>query len=384
MICRSESTMMGTDLKSRARTLVANFLILALSCFAGLFLAEWIVRLALPQALILRRPDVWYPVEGLGWNRAPNLDTMVNFGGAGAVRLITDGEGNRIGAAGKVQAPVIRILALGDSFVEALQVEHEQTMTWLLQEAITQQTVRPTEVVCAGVGGWGLNQYLLQSKIMLARSRFDLQLVFFYLENDLVGAKVDKYPPRHPAPYHHLRLPKKFNAAEMIEAIFYPINDWLETRSHAFILFRNRMQPLLARMGLTATTIPKVIFRSAANQEFWDITADICREIAANGMEQGVTTLFILIPPAYSFIDVPLKELGYDPQTMDLNQPYRIMKAKFEANRLQVVDLVPAFEEKHRAGWSCYGNIDSHFNAEGHRAAANAILPHALAELRKK
>jgi hypothetical protein len=384
MIGRNESTMKGNDLKSRARALFVNFLISAFSCFAGLLLAELIVRLALPQTLILRRPDVWYPVEGLGWNRTPNLDTIVNFGGAGAVRLLTDGEGNRISAAGKVHSPAIRILALGDSFVEALQVEYEQTMTWLLQEAITQQTARPTEVVCAGVGGWRPNQYLLQSKTMLARSRFDLQLVFFYLENDLVGAKVDKYPPRHPAPYHRLRLPKKLNTDEMIEAFFYPINDWLETRSHAFILFRNRMQPLLARMGLTATTLPEVIYRSVANQEFWDITADICQEIAANGMEQGIATLFILIPPAYSFIAVPLQELGYDPQTMDLSQPYRIMKAKFEARRLHAIDLMPPFQEKHRAGLSCYGSVDSHFNAEGHRTAANTILPDALAALRKR
>lgn len=64
-------------------------------------LAEGIVRLVLPQALILRRPDVWYPVAGLGWDRSPNLDTTVNFGGAGPVRLITDNEGNRIGRNGR-------------------------------------------------------------------------------------------------------------------------------------------------------------------------------------------------------------------------------------------------------------------------------------------
>jgi hypothetical protein len=116
---------MDSKLKMKARAFFFNFFLFILSCFVGLLIAELIVLTVSPQNLILRRPDVWYPVEGPGWNRAPNLDTPVNFGGAGAVRLITDGEGNRIGAAGKVQSPAIRILALGDSFVEALQIEYE-------------------------------------------------------------------------------------------------------------------------------------------------------------------------------------------------------------------------------------------------------------------
>ena len=106
------------------RKLFIRAFLMAASCGIALLLAELIVRLFLPQSLILPRPDVWYPVAGLGWNRAANLDTKVNFGGAGQVRLITDGEGNRIGANGKVQDPELRILALGDSFVEALQVEY--------------------------------------------------------------------------------------------------------------------------------------------------------------------------------------------------------------------------------------------------------------------
>jgi hypothetical protein len=254
-------------------------------------------------------------------------------------------------------------------------------MTWLLQEAITQQTAMPTEVVCAGVGGWGPNQYLLQSKAMLARSRFDLQLVFFYLGNDVEKEKIEKYPRRHPAPYHRLRLPSKLNSGEIIEAFCYPINDWLETRSQAFILFRNRMQPLLARLGLTALSIPFNVYRAAADKDWWDVTADICREIQMNGARYGIPTIFILIPPDYFFVDAPLKELGYDPATMDLTQPYRLMKPKLEAKGLQMVDLMPPFKERLNEGIRCYGDIDSHLNAEGHSIAAKVILPCVLAKL---
>jgi hypothetical protein len=68
---------------------------------------------------------------------------------------------------------------------------------------------------------------------------------------------------------------------------------------------------------------------------------------------------------------------------MDLTQPYRITKPKLEAKGLQMVDLMSAFQERCRAV-NCYGAVDTHFNVEGHRVAANVILPYVLAELHKK
>ena len=254
-------------------------------------------------------------------------------------------------------------------------------MTGLLQKAIAEQTGKRAEVVCAGVGAWGPNHYLRQSQVKLAAAAFHLQLVFLYLENDIEKAKVDHYPPHHLAPYHDLRLPRQLTSEEIINAFLYPINDWLEVRSHAFILFRNRMQPLLARLGLTAGSIPNVLYRANAGKPWWDITADICQEIAGTGEHYGIPTLFILLPPSFSFIDAPLRELGYDSKTMDLLQPYRLMKPRLEARDLKLVDLMPAFKARSREGVSCYGEVDTHFNAEGHRLAAEVILPAVIAAL---
>jgi hypothetical protein len=239
-------------------------------------------------------------------------------------------------------------------------------------------------VQCAGAGGWGPNQYLLLSKSKLASARLDMQLVFLYLENDVEQVRVESYPPRHPAPYHKLRLPRRMTQAELIDAIFYPINDWLETRSHAFILFRTRMQPLLARWGLSATVIPYTVYRSAVDKNWWDLTSDVCHEIALNGARHGIPTIFILIPPAFFFREQALDDYGYEAATMDLTQAYRIMKPKLEAKGLQIVDLVPAIEARMKSGIDCFGEIDSHFNAEGHRVAANVILPVILSHWHNK
>lgn len=67
--------------------------------------------------------------------QAPNLDTRINTGER-EVRLLTDAAGHRIGPDPRPEA-TYRVLALGDSYQAALQVEHEQTFTALLERRLT-------------------------------------------------------------------------------------------------------------------------------------------------------------------------------------------------------------------------------------------------------
>lgn len=357
--------------------LVARIGVAIASLVIALLLAEGAVRLLHPQPLVLRRPDVWYPVAGLGWNRAANLDTTVNFGGAGVVHLRTDAEGNRIRAtaSGDARPPALRVLAIGDSFVEALQVEYEETMTARVEDALARAMDVGVEVRCAGVGGFNPNQYRLLSRQRLQQARYDLQLVFLYTGNDVVDAPADWLPPRHPAPVHRLRAPRSASFAEVRDAIFHPVNGWLEERSQAFLLLRREMEPLLARVGLTAKTIPFHIRKRDAGAARWDVTADVCAGIARDAAGQNVPTAFVLIPPAFAFVDEPLAELGFDPETMDLLQPHRLLRRKLEVRGLWIIDLLPAFARSTAEGACCYGEVDSHLNAEGHRVAASVIAP---------
>ncbi|MEW6269256.1 MAG: hypothetical protein AB1689_08175 [Thermodesulfobacteriota bacterium] len=368
---------------TRGRRALAIVLAAGASTVVALLVAEVGVRALAPQSLILRRPDVWYPVQGLGWRRSPNLDTTVNFGGAGVVRLRTDADGNRVATPARAgeAPPEVRVLAIGDSFVEALQVEYEDTMTARLEDDLERTTGRPTEVQCAGVGGYNPNQYRLLAQERLERSRYDLLLVFLYVENDVVTKRVDSLPPRDPAPVHRLRLPRRLDGAELRDALFYPVNDWLEVRSHAFVLAKRELDSLLARVGLTAKTMPFHIRKEDAERPWWDVTADVCAEIAQGAQQRGVPTAFVLIPPAYAFLDEPLTELGYDPATMDLLQPHRLLRDKLSARGLWIIDLLPAFQRRFAEGVSCYGDVDSHLNREGHRVAAAVIAPHVRARL---
>ena len=122
---------------------------------------------------------------------APGLDTRVNTGERD-VRLLTDARGLRIGRVESEEAG-LRVLAVGDSFVAGLQVEHTDLMTTRLAEGLTRTLGRRVAPVASGVPGWGPAQYALEVEHELARSRhdgydgYDAVLVFLFLGNDVVA-----------------------------------------------------------------------------------------------------------------------------------------------------------------------------------------------------
>ncbi len=111
-------------MKSRGK----NAFVLVISICCSLLLAEAMVRFAAPQQLVIMRSDIWQPDDGLGWRHRANVDTVVNTGEK-TVRFFTDANGYRVnGNATETKEYEARILVLGDSFLEALQVENEFTI----------------------------------------------------------------------------------------------------------------------------------------------------------------------------------------------------------------------------------------------------------------
>ena len=146
-----------------------NLLIAGMALGVALGLAELVVRWLAPQQLVLERPDVWQAIDSLGWAHRPGLNTTINTGER-TVRLMTDRDGFRVGQAGRV-AGKKRILLLGDSFVEAMQVEYEQSFAGLLEARLAQRFKYAVAVRNTGVAGWDPPQYLIQARRTLDRDR---------------------------------------------------------------------------------------------------------------------------------------------------------------------------------------------------------------------
>ena len=126
----------------------------------------------------------------LGWSFEPGSKTLklsrVREFSPVQVRVNADGFRDDAWSADK-PAGAYRIAVLGDSIVAALQVDHAQVFTSLLQRRLNAESVRgrSVEVLDAGVDGYGTAQELLILRHHVALFAPDLVLLSMYLGNDI-------------------------------------------------------------------------------------------------------------------------------------------------------------------------------------------------------
>jgi hypothetical protein len=383
---KKRNTQTGHTLRTHIKVAAINVALMLASLIIAMGFAEIAVRIFAPQQLILKYPNIWRSEDALGWVHQPNVRATINTGER-TVNVFTDKDGFRVGRAGRIEAEY-RILLLGDSFIEAFQVEHEQSLAGLLEQHLSHSLGAPVAVWNTAVGGWDPNQYLLQAQRSMSSETFDLVIVFLYLGNDIIQHRIDHYSPRAPTEVHPLKLPRSWRWRDIVNDIFYPTNDFLEVRSHLFVFLKHRAEYVLMQTGLTAAYFPDVLFKSEAGSDRWHITATICRDIAELAKTRKTDIVFVLIPMSYQIeprtLNKYLKGFRIDPEDVDINQPNRLMAAALSGEKLSFVDLRPAFARAHGQGLRSYGDIDPHLSPEGHEIAAGVIEPIVLQRLRKR
>ncbi len=369
--------------KRRIIRLSLKLVLLGVSLGVGLLVAEGVVRWFAPQQLIILRNDVWKAAPVFGHRHREHADTTINTG-EGTVRFVTDGDGLRISQPAADADAQFSVLALGDSFLEAIQVENESTMVEVLRRNLEAKSQSTVHVDNAGVGMWNPNHYYLEAQRALSSRDYDLGLVFIYLGNDVIQEEVEFYEPRERTVRHSLRWPRPFERSELIQAVLYPINDILETRSHLFILFRKSMRVPLARLGLTPLTFPSEFTVAGASGLDWETTAKVCEKIQGAFQDRETPVLFVLLPTPFQVHDDMLADylssFGIEPTSVDLELPNRMLASEFQKRRLKFVDVLPAMQAQ-SGQMRMYGSVDQHFNENGHRVVAETIEPLAAAEL---
>ena len=263
----------------------------------ALGLMEIGVRIFAAQQLMLLRADIWIPDSKVSHRLAPNLNTTVNTGER-EVRLITDKNGHRIGLKDQ-QAGEYRVLVIGDSFIEALQVEYEQTFPALLENMLTREMNKTVTFVSAGVSGWNPEHYLAKEKLELSRIDYDLVLIFLFTGNDFLEKRMNSIHPRVQYDSPKFRLLKNFNFQEFVDSMVYPMYTILRQHSHLIVFLKNRFLEVAVRSGFTKMHFPKVFLRSEVNSPMWDITNDVCRDIALVAEKLGIPIRLILLPTDY-------------------------------------------------------------------------------------
>lgn len=171
----------------KRRSLQSGLALALVSVCLALFILEIGVRF-LPPPYEADTGKFFACHNELGWTGAPNFQGKFIYKDiVQEVQFNAQGMYDADHAQSKA-GDTFRILMLGDSFVQAVQVGQEQTARRRLGEALNTGNSPGAprfEVISGGVINWGTNQALLYYRAQGRHFQPDLVLLMFYLGNDL-------------------------------------------------------------------------------------------------------------------------------------------------------------------------------------------------------
>ena len=323
------------------------------------------VRIIRPQVLTHDAPDLWQPDEAIGWRHRTNARVNINTGDRD-VDICIDQEGDRVSSLTGSSSPCPqKVLVTGDSYTEAVAIPFEQTVWHLLER----DSGACYEV--AGVGEYKLSQYrkLVHDRLSAQGASIDLVVLNLYVGNDFTET-ADEIPPPTEVQRRPLRLFPTGLRVGHLRDWFYPYNQWLESRSHAYVGLRATIRRIRSRgTNVEIWGFPNVLRPSWLTDEVLEPSLSQVRAVTERAREAGVPVLVTLIPMRVQVLDpdgsetreaFPAYADDFDP---DLSVK-RIVPRLEEIPGVHLVDLLPGLRLK--ASREHWGNLDVHFSPGGH------------------
>jgi len=342
---------------------------------------------------------------------------------------------NRLGFRGPDYATdkppnTLRIMVLGDSFVEGYQFADEYLMTHHLEDQLRQRTGYNTEVINIGIGGWGTAQQLLAYEHLGQRFNPDIVVLLFSSCNDFINADLTLatlYNERmlNITPFYFLegeelklKLPPQqivqgFNQKIYREGVFigpapwqmmHGFKNWLcRLRIGYWLLSRwerlSHLRVLLDELGLypftdklTHTTWGEKGFYHGLSLRFWIYNSEpdeewrraqkientlilkLAREVQDNGSK------FILVSGAnIEQVEDQVWELTrrstprLRQRQLDLFLPEKTLSLFAKQNSLNYLSLVNYFRAAEQNGQDLFLMGEGHWSKAGQKLAAQVI-----------
>lgn len=170
---------------SRLKQIGGNLLLGLLSVGLTLLVVEVGLRWFAPPPYPVETGRFYACHDQLGWTGKPNFAGTIE--GSGFEQWV---EFNSLGLHDTDHSPAkppatFRLLMLGDSYVQAVQVAEAETAHQLLEDNLNGQFETPQfEVISGGVINWGTNQQLLFYRNYGRHYHPDLVLLMFFIGND--------------------------------------------------------------------------------------------------------------------------------------------------------------------------------------------------------
>lgn len=357
------------------RKFLFNIVLLLLSTVIGLVVVEMGLRVLYPQTLsrsyktrdglIILRPNH----KGISTSATNRFEYRINsLGMRDREHQIEKG------------ANTFRVMILGDSFMEALQVDFNHVFAKLLEDKLNAGLTKPQsiEVINVAVSGWGTDEQLTYLTRYGLSLKPDLVLVAMTLNNDVYDNLEENF---HVLSGERL-VAKPAAVIPFVEYAIWRLKSYVGAHSHTYQLARlwwhaGNMEA--DRQGLSAHVVD--LIQNAPTPQLtkgWMLTRALLKEIRATARQANAETAVFLIPLAIQIEDEErsrfITQYHLPKELAALYGPQAIMKSFGEAEKFEVIDLLPFLKEwkaKHRA--ALYRKDDLHWTERGHEVAANAI-----------
>lgn len=365
---------------SRLRTLAVNGAVAVAATAAALLLAE----LLLPRFITVEQATLEYD-ELLGFRGRPNLSIPWTREVEGPPRVVTtnsrgfhDRERTQQPAGGSR-----RILFLGDSFLEAYQVDIEANFSQRLARDLSRRGAGEFEAVNWGVHGYGLGSHFLAVRERVADWNPDCVVMALFLGNDLQ----DNF-----APLASASVPR-FGMADG-ELTYFPappfsprawLRDNVLARSAVARLvwkYAVKTNPGIAALARDAGMIatPDLAASEAHLQDMIAVSGRLLDGIAGHLREREIGLFVYLIPDPLLLQDViDIRRFRRDPGAP---QPvFRRDKERIETGILKQLDELQIdyayprelFIEQVEKGNAIYRRGYGHFTVLGHELSARLL-----------
>ncbi len=380
-----------------------RLLAVAMSVLVALVVAELGLRIA---AIDMAAP--WVPDQHCGWRLLASH--RFRQYSEGSSLIVTNSDGHRDRQHTKAKPPgVIRIAVLGDSYAEALQVDLHETFWSVMERELSTCAAldgRKIEVLNFGIAGYGTTQELQMLRHYVWEYEPDIVLVAFLAANDVRNNSRQLETEDLRRPFYDLvdgQLKLDLSFREQMQRQ----SNWLKLKialvrhvrlcSLAYRLKENWKQgrsqsvpdasDAPAELGLDnfALVPPK----DATWANAWAITEAVFAELSRDVTSHGARLIAVAINTSIQ-IDADsdaARALRRQFDVDDLDEADRKLTEIGSTHGFSVVLLTPRMrtqfqrEGNHFHGFRNTGPGQGHWNAAGHRVAAE-LLAHDLCEMK--
>jgi acetyltransferase AlgX (SGNH hydrolase-like protein) len=360
---------------TRTRAGLITGLLLVVAVIVGMVVSEVALRTFFPQ-----RMGVWHQDRNglaLHWpglvTYLPQFGLSVSFNSAG----MRDRE-----HAEEKPPGVFRVLILGDSFMEALQLPFESSFPYLLERGLVSRTARRIEVINASVSGWGTDDEVLYLNTHGMKWSPDLVLVAMTLHNDINDNLRERF---HSARNGHL-IEKPRRESSFLEYKIIQLRAVVAARLHTYQLLvraKRAREIQVEAAGLRAHVVD--LFRERLDERTskgFELTGLLLERLEATAAARGGRSVVALLPLAAQLSASRFAELARasEEQPWKIDRPQRLLRDIGGRLGIPVIDLLPEFSEWTAGGrGALFLERDGHWNERGHRLAAD-IVAAALVE----